>query len=192
MVAKSSRTAVTCQSPDLHLFCRCGQLLVVLLLHCLPPCLPLLPYPQGEKEAAAGIPVTPPCDASKVCMPAAQLFFIERFMAPTLEAFRSSAPAFYNMAAAWLADTQVCVCVCGEGECALAFGRTARPLTKGSGNRAKGFREQGEGQECNGVSEFPSRIMQQSCQCTGSQGKVMAFALALMDRGWLLLLPKST
>lgn len=40
-------------------------------------------------------------------MPAAQLFFIERFMAPTLEAFRSAAPSFYTLAAAWLADTQV-------------------------------------------------------------------------------------
>ena len=48
-------------------------------------------------------------------MPAAQLFFIERFMAPTLEAFRSSAPAFYAMATAWLADTQVRVRGGGPG-----------------------------------------------------------------------------
>lgn len=61
---------------------------------------------QGEKEAAAGIPISPPCDATKVCMPAAQLFFIERFMAPTLQAFRTSAPSFFDMASAWLADTQ--------------------------------------------------------------------------------------
>lgn len=39
-------------------------------------------------------------------MPAAQLFFIERFMAPTLQAFRTSAPSFFDMASAWLADTQ--------------------------------------------------------------------------------------
>lgn len=72
----------------------------------LPAAPPLL---QGEKEVAAGIPISPPCNVSTVCMPAAQLFFIERFMAPTLEAFRSAAPSFYTLAAAWLADTQVCV-----------------------------------------------------------------------------------
>jgi hypothetical protein len=38
-------------------------------------------------------------------MPAAQLFFIERFCAPTLEAFKAAAPGFHAMAAAWLADT---------------------------------------------------------------------------------------
>lgn len=82
---------------------------------------------QGEKEAAAGIPVTPPCDASKVCMPAAQLFFIERFMAPTLEAFKGSAPAFYAMAAAWLADTQVGAVGCaGQG---AGGGGLSQPLS---------------------------------------------------------------
>lgn len=83
----------------------------------------LLPHPhkllQGEKEAAAGIPISPPCNVSTVCMPAAQLFFIERFMAPTLEAFSSAAPSFHTLAAAWLADTQV------RGCCALPGGPTA-------------------------------------------------------------------
>lgn len=39
-------------------------------------------------------------------MPAAQLFFIERFMQPTLEAFKPAAPSFYAMAMPWLADTK--------------------------------------------------------------------------------------
>lgn len=50
--------------------------------------------------------MTDPCNADKVCMPAAQLFFIERFMQPTLEAFRPAAPSFYRMALPWLADTK--------------------------------------------------------------------------------------
>lgn len=61
---------------------------------------------QGKREAAAGVAVSDMCNASKVCMPAAQLFFIERFMQPTLEVFRAAAPSFYAMALPWLRDTQ--------------------------------------------------------------------------------------
>jgi hypothetical protein len=39
-------------------------------------------------------------------MPNAQLFFIERFMQPTLETFRPAAPAFYQLALPWLNDTK--------------------------------------------------------------------------------------
>jgi hypothetical protein len=46
------------------------------------------------------------CNEAKVCMPAAQLFFIERFMQPTLETFRPAAPSFYALALPWLADTK--------------------------------------------------------------------------------------
>jgi hypothetical protein len=86
-------------------------------------------HPQGEQEAAAGIPISPPCDRTKVCMPAAQLFFIERFMAPTLEAFASSAPSFHTLAAAWLADTQVRER--GGGE----WGRSDSGAHEGVGNK---------------------------------------------------------
>lgn len=74
------------------------------LLRCC--CLLLLLCCQGEREASVGIPVSDMCNASKVCMPAAQLFFIERFMQPTLEAFRPAAPSFYALAMPWLADTK--------------------------------------------------------------------------------------
>jgi hypothetical protein len=47
-------------------------------------------------------------------MPSAQIFFIERFMAPTLDAFSSSAPSFHALASAWLADTQVRGSLCGD------------------------------------------------------------------------------
>lgn len=61
---------------------------------------------QGEREAKAGIPVSDFCNREKVCMPAAQLFFIDRFMQPTLEAFKPAAPGFYSMAMPWLSDTK--------------------------------------------------------------------------------------
>eukprot|EP00879_Flechtneria_rotunda_P005330 GHRR01005617.1.p2 GENE.GHRR01005617.1~~GHRR01005617.1.p2 ORF type:complete len:262 (+),score=88.75 GHRR01005617.1:1184-1969(+) len=61
---------------------------------------------QGVKEAEAGIPVSDMCNKDKVCMPAAQLFFIERFMQPTLDAFKPAAPSFHSMATPWLEDTK--------------------------------------------------------------------------------------
>eukprot|EP00775_Hariotina_reticulata_P002156 gene2156-2474_t len=61
---------------------------------------------QGAREAEAGIPVSDFCNKDKVCMPNAQLFFIERFMQPTLETFRPAAPAFYQLALPWLNDTK--------------------------------------------------------------------------------------
>lgn len=61
---------------------------------------------QGRREASCGLAVSDMCNEAKVCMPAAQLFFIERFMLPTLEAFRPAAPAFYRLALPWLGDTR--------------------------------------------------------------------------------------
>jgi hypothetical protein len=60
---------------------------------------------QGDQEEAAGLEVSAMCDKNKICMPNAQLFFIEKFMQPTLETFAVVAPSFAEMARPWLADT---------------------------------------------------------------------------------------
>jgi hypothetical protein len=69
-------------------------------------CALLLLLLQGRREESCGLAVSDMCNESKVCMPAAQLFFIERFMQPTLEAFRPAAPSFYRLALPWLGDTK--------------------------------------------------------------------------------------
>lgn len=51
---------------------------------------------QGKQEAAVGLPVSPMCNPSLVCMPRAQLNFISIFLKPTLEYCRASAPEFVN------------------------------------------------------------------------------------------------
>ena len=45
------------------------------------------------------------CDKAKICMPKAQLFFIEHYMKPALEAFAVVAPTFAEMVRPCLADT---------------------------------------------------------------------------------------
>lgn len=61
---------------------------------------------QGIREAQAGIPVSDFCNKEKLCMPAAQLFFIDHFVQPTMEAFKPAAPSFINMAMPCLAHTK--------------------------------------------------------------------------------------
>jgi hypothetical protein len=80
-----------------HMYC-------ILTACCMSLCSSLLL--QGRREASSGLAVSDMCNESKVCMPAAQLFFIERFMQPTLETFRPAAPSFYRLALPWLADTK--------------------------------------------------------------------------------------
>jgi hypothetical protein len=61
--------------------------------------------PQGEQEAAAGVPVSTMCDRNSISMPNAQLGFINVYMRPTLTAFGAVAPSFLAMAGPFLEDT---------------------------------------------------------------------------------------
>jgi len=60
---------------------------------------------QGEKEAAAGLAVSPFCNRATMNMPRAQLNFIEIFLKPTLLSFEKSAPEFVSMALQFLEKT---------------------------------------------------------------------------------------
>ncbi|GBF89886.1 hypothetical protein Rsub_02590 [Raphidocelis subcapitata] len=62
---------------------------------------------QGDRERAAGLAVSPPCDRTRVCMPAAQLYFLKTFAKPTLDAFAAAAPAFAALAGPCLEETRV-------------------------------------------------------------------------------------
>jgi len=53
---------------------------------------------QGDREAAAGLPVTPFCNRATVNMPRAQMGFIGMFLQPTLAAFSAVVPAFGALA----------------------------------------------------------------------------------------------
>lgn len=53
---------------------------------------------QGDKEASVGLPITPFCNRDLVCMPRAQLNFIDIFLKPTLVCCEKAAPHFAKMA----------------------------------------------------------------------------------------------
>lgn len=53
---------------------------------------------QGDKEASVGLPITPFCNRELVCMPRAQLNFIDIFLKPTLVCCEKAAPHFAKMA----------------------------------------------------------------------------------------------
>jgi hypothetical protein len=60
---------------------------------------------QGDREASIGMPVTPFCNRANMCMPRAQLGFINIFLKPTLISFEKAAPEFTSMALEHLALT---------------------------------------------------------------------------------------
>lgn len=60
---------------------------------------------QGEQEKAAGVPVSSMCNRDTICMPNAQLGFINVFMRATLAAFASVAPSFFALTSPFLEDT---------------------------------------------------------------------------------------
>lgn len=60
---------------------------------------------QGKREAERGLPVSPFCDRSRICMPVAQKGFINTFLKPTLLAFGSAFPSFLREAAPCLEET---------------------------------------------------------------------------------------
>lgn len=64
-------------------------------------CLPL----QGDKEAEAGLPVTPFCNRRNVNLPRAQTGFIATFLAPALEALAPLTPDFAATSLALLKET---------------------------------------------------------------------------------------
>ncbi|KAG2498529.1 hypothetical protein HYH03_003779 [Edaphochlamys debaryana] len=53
---------------------------------------------QGDREAAAGLPVSAMCNRATMNMPRAQLGFINIFLKPTLTCFERAAPEFVKMA----------------------------------------------------------------------------------------------
>lgn len=60
---------------------------------------------QGDKEAAAGLSVSPFCNRANMNMPRAQLNFIDIFLKPTLLSFERAAPEFISMALQYLDKT---------------------------------------------------------------------------------------
>lgn len=100
-------------------------------------------------------------------MPAAQLGFIDAFMAPTLQMMRPAAPSFYHMASGWLADTQRKWRLFKEaGVMHPHHGYPQLPAATPA-EQAKLWTALGEGCRC--CSACTSNPAQQQHQCKGSE-----------------------